>query len=247
MGSNSLLSIIFSSEVRKEVIFHLLEKPMTLSDMKIYFSISSPEIIPRLKELQKNNIIYKEDNEYKLTEIGRIIAINFKPLLNTLDAISCNEKFWKEHNLESIPNHILMRLGELQDCAIIEERMDNIHYVHEKVFNHVLLSNHIKGISSILDKNYPKIFLEMAKKNKKLSIILTDIIFNKVKNDYPSEFQAFLSHNNTNLYVLKENIKIAFIVTDVCMALSLPSKNDFFDVHCNLMSFNKSSLNTNLP
>jgi predicted transcriptional regulator len=242
MKSNGLLGLIIYSNIRTEIILLLLCKPMTLSELKNYFNISSPEIIPRLKELQNNEIIFKENNEYILSDIGKIIAMNLKPFLNTLDTINQNKKFLKEHNLGSLPTNMLMKLHYLQDCTIIEEKLDNIQYVHEKVFNHIFASNSINCITSIFDQQYPTIFLELSRMNKKLSIILTEPIFNKFKKDYQYELQLLLSNNNLEVYILKEDIKIFFIVTDIYIALFLPYKQNYFDIHSNLMSFNQSSI-----
>ena len=90
MKSSGLLSILTFSEKRKDILFLLEESPKTLSEIKDYFDVKSPEIIPRLKEMEAANIIIRQDGLYRLTSLGKVSAIYFKPFLDTLTAIEAN-------------------------------------------------------------------------------------------------------------------------------------------------------------
>jgi predicted transcriptional regulator len=103
LKSSGLLSILTFSEKRKDILFLLQENPRTLSDIKDYFDVRSPEILPRLKEMEAANMIVRRDGMYYLTSLGRVSAIYYKPFLDTLTAIEANEDFWRDHDLISIP------------------------------------------------------------------------------------------------------------------------------------------------
>ncbi len=57
MESKRLISVLTFSEKRRDTLFLLLREPMTLSEIRNYFNISSPEILPRIKELEVKNLI----------------------------------------------------------------------------------------------------------------------------------------------------------------------------------------------
>lgn len=65
MKSKGLLDIITFSEYRKIILFLLQNNPMSLSDIKDYFKVSTPEIQPHLKKLEEAYIITKDNNIYK--------------------------------------------------------------------------------------------------------------------------------------------------------------------------------------
>lgn len=74
MKSKSLLTYVIASGVRKNIIYQLLEKPMALAKLRDSFSATSADLIPRLKELKKKNLIYKEEGVYHLTLTGKVTA-----------------------------------------------------------------------------------------------------------------------------------------------------------------------------
>lgn len=53
MKSDSLLKFITFSDIRKDIMFKMLEGPMSLAKLKEHFGVTSSDIIPRIKELEK--------------------------------------------------------------------------------------------------------------------------------------------------------------------------------------------------
>ena len=119
MKSNGLLSVLTFSEKRKDLLFLIQESPRTLSEIKEYFDVRSPEILPRLKEMENANLIYRQEGMYWLTPLGKVSAMYFRPFLDTLSAIEANEKFWKEHDLTGVPETLLNRIQELEKLFIV--------------------------------------------------------------------------------------------------------------------------------
>lgn len=93
--SNGLLGILTMSEYRKDILFLLLERPWTLSEIKEHFDVESPEIIPRLNQMEKYGLITKQDGLYSTTPFfGKVLAKKYKPLLDTIQAMESNSSFW---------------------------------------------------------------------------------------------------------------------------------------------------------
>jgi len=111
MKSSGLLSVLTFSEKRKDLLFFIEEEPRTLSQIREYFKVSSPEISPRIKEMVASNLIVKDEKKYHITPIGKVASKYLKPLIKTLDSIERNDDFWKEHLLDGIPQKLLDRIG----------------------------------------------------------------------------------------------------------------------------------------
>ena len=105
MRNIGLLTFILSSEKRRDTLFLLLDRSMTVSKLKDHFSVKAPEIIPRLRELESKNLIYREGDKYHLTTFGKVAANKVKPLVDAFKVIDANEKFFIEHDLSSIPKN----------------------------------------------------------------------------------------------------------------------------------------------
>jgi len=240
MKSNGLLSILTFSEKRRDTLFLLLNEPKTLAEIKSYLNISSPEILPRIKELETENLIYKENKKYTLTPIGKVVANLFQSFINTLKVIEKNEDFLKEHMIDDIPLHLLERIGELGNCRLIEKRAENIYDSQIELFENVSKSKYLIGVAAVFNPAYPDFILQLARKKVSMSLILSQNIFEKVKG-YKDQLQRFFEYNNS-LYVLNDDVKIAFVVTENFFSLSLFLKNDIFDFQRELISFDKSAL-----
>jgi predicted transcriptional regulator len=239
--SDGLLSVLTFSERRKYILFLLEEGPKTLSEIKDYFNLKSPEILPRLKEMEEANMILKQEGVYQLSSIGKVSALYYKPFLDTLASIEANEDFWRKHDLDAIPEMLLSRIQELKDCRAMREEHEYIYDSHKSFIENVTSSTQFMGLTSIFLPNFPKMFLELASKNIPVSIIVTPRVFFQVKREYTTEIEKFIKYEHTSFYV-SENAKISFGVTDRFFSLSLFFKNGTYDPRSDLVGFDSSSI-----
>ncbi|WP_330217364.1 helix-turn-helix transcriptional regulator [Methanococcoides methylutens] len=228
LKSTGLLSILTFSEKRKDLLFLLEKGPRSLSQIREHFNVTSPEISPRLKEMEAANFIYKDEKEYHITPIGRVATKYLRPLIDTLHSIEKNETFWKEHILEGIPQHLLDRICELGECSIHEEGLENIYDSHKIFMNSIAEAKEVYGVSSIFIPSYPEFFSNLSKNSVPTSLILTRNVFEKVKNEYTEMMQSCLDSEATKLYLI-DNAKVAFVATDNFFSLSLFFKNGSYD------------------
>jgi len=241
MKSDSLLTYVTSSGVRKGLVFQLLEEPRSLTELREHLGISSSNIIPRIKELENKNLVVKDKGKYSLALIGVILAKKVQMVDNLTVLLERNGQFLNEHDLTWTPENLLWRIDELTDCNLVKNVIEDTTATYNVVFGNLIKSKSIVGISPIFNSNYPGFFLSMARQNIPVSIILTDMIFKKVEKDHPDALQAYLECDNAKLYVIND-ARLALVVTDTFLALSLPHKNGQLDTQTCLVSFEKSAL-----
>lgn len=241
MKSKGLLSILTFSEKRKEILFLLEEKPCTLSDIKDYFSVTSPEISPRIKEMLTYNLIEKTEKDYRITPIGRAIITHFRPFLQLIDTIEKNEPFWEDHYLGDIPQDFLDDLSALKMCDVVSDSIENIYESHKTFKENTSKSSYLKGVSSIFIPTYPDFVVDMAERSLPTSLILTEKVFSKVRDEHREKLQLFLDSSGMELYVI-DDVKIAFVVTDVFFSMSLFFNNDSYDPRNDLIGYDELAL-----
>lgn len=241
MKSEGLLSILTFSEKRKDILFLLEESPKTLSEIKDYFNVKSPEILPRLKEMEDSNVIVRQDGAYRLTSMGKVLAKYYKSFLDTIKAIEANEDFWKNHDYDAIPDALLSRIQELKDCKIVRSEHEHIYDSHKSFMENILSSTYFMGFSSVFLPSFPKTFLELARKNIPTSVIVTPNVFFKLKDEHKTEIEEFIRYEHTSLYV-SDNTKVSFAVTDRFLSLSLFFTNRTFDHSSDLVGFDSASI-----
>lgn len=239
--SKGLLSILAFSEKRKKLLFFLEENSKTLSEIKDYFNVSSPEISPRVKEMVNANLIIKIDKSYHITPMGKAILDHYRPLLDIIGTIEKNEEFWKEHDVAGIPSNLLRDLAKLNDCELVSDTVANIYESHKVFAENISKSSYVKGISPIFIPTYPDFFTSLAEGQMPTSLILTENVFYKVAAEYREKLQFFLDTPKMELYVI-ENVKLAFVVTDHFFSLSLFYTNGSYDPRNDLVGYDGTSI-----
>ncbi|EHP86714.1 helix-turn-helix transcriptional regulator [Methanotorris formicicus] len=129
----------------------------------------------------------------------------------------------------------------MENCEIVKNSSECIYELHEEFIKNIKLSNAIYGISSIYHPDYPLMFLKLAKSGKNIRLILTERVFNKVKEKNPKELSEYLELDNAKMYVVKDT-KLAMVISDRFLYLSLYFKNGVYDVGEFLISYDKSAL-----
>ncbi|MDW7731587.1 MAG: winged helix-turn-helix domain-containing protein [Methanolobus sp.] len=239
--SKGLLSILTYSEKRKDILFLLAEGPHTLSDIKDYFNVSSPEIFPRLKEMEHSNLISKDDKIYSITPIGKAILKHYRPFLDMLSTIEKNETFWKDHMLDDIPEASLENLSELIGCEVVADSIENIYESHKVFQENIDRSNVLKGVSSIFIPSYPDFFVGLVSNNVPTSLILTENVFSKVVTEHREKIETFLSSPDSELYVI-DDLRVAFVVTDQFFSMSLFFSNGSYDPRHDMVGYSASAI-----
>ena len=242
MKAKGLMSLVAFSERRRDILFMLQEEPKTLKEIKDYFKITSPEIIPQIRKLQKDNLIYQEGKKYFLTEVGEIVTESLNKLFRTLKVFEKDMEFWKEHTI-GFPEEFRMRLYELGDYMITKSSPTEIFKPHDEYVKNVLKSKRIKGVSPVLHPEYTKQFLMMAKTGIPISIILTREVLEKIKEKHEAELVKVLGYKNAQVMICNEKIAVAFTVTDFFFSMRLFLKDGTYDFYKNIISNEKSALN----
>lgn len=230
--SPSLLQILTRSEYRKDILFLVEERARSQSEINDYFHVTSPEIQPRLKEMEAANLIIKNEGTYQLTLFGKILAKYYKPFLDTITAIESNGDFWESHDLSAIPEDLFFRIHELKDCKVVEAENSNLFESHKEFVENVSKSTRFMGAACVFIPSWTELFLNLAIKGIKIEIIVTEGIFNKLKSEYPQELKTLLE-NNTRMYLCKTKLSTTFATTDRYFSLALTTTNGTFYDHKN--------------
>lgn len=242
MKAKGLLSLLAFSEKRSGILLMLQEEPKTLKEIRDYFKVTSPEIIPQIRKLEKENLIFQDGKKYVLTDVGEVVTTSFGHLFNTLKIFENNMEFWREHNIIGIPQEFRMRFYELRNYKIFESTPTEIFKPHEEYIKNLLESRWTKGVSPALHPEYPRVVTMLAEKGVNISLVVTRNVFEKLQTDYKKELQKYLSFENASLWLCNEEIKVAFTTSDTFLSMRLFLKDGNYDFYKNIISNEKSAL-----
>lgn len=239
--TSSLIDTIFLSEKRKNLLLLLDESPKNSDEIKKSLNVTSTSIMPQIKKLTDDELVIKKEGLYELSELGELIVEKMRPLLDTLKIIEENHEYWANRDLEVIPRHLLSRIDELDDCEIIEPELNSMFEPVKDVVDNLLLSRDVKIVSAFFRPGYPVLLKQLIEKGARISLILTESVFNRFQNDYEEELKLFMDSENTSLFICNCDLKLASAITERFMSLALFYKSGIFD-HRQLITFNYSAL-----
>lgn len=243
----SLLNTIFLSEKRKNLLLLLKEKgPKSSEDIKDVFDFPWKSITPQIKKLIDWGLVLEDEGMYTLSDMGAAIVTNMQFFLNTLSIYEENLDFWGEHDLSSIPFHLLTRVRELGHINILERNLSNVFWVPEELMNNLVDSKRIMSFVSVFHPSSPFLYSEYMEKGIESTAIITksvlDIlqtesnsellhikmnnsILNRALIEYKQKIKNILSSKASNFLVYEVDLNpMSMIVTDKIFLLALPDK-----------------------
>jgi predicted transcriptional regulator len=239
---SSLLSIITTSEKRKRLLNLLNKEPLQWDEIKTHLDVTASGMLPQIKILESEGLIAKKDRVYSLTDIGRLVVDLLEPLDNALTVIEQQKKFWQEHNINALPRELRIRIGDIKNPQIIESNIEDSFEPHNQFLEMLTHSKRVLGVSPIIHPIYPRIFLSFAKTGREVHLILTKKAFDKIKKEFNGMLLEGLQYENAHLSIVEENIKFAFISTEMYFCMGMFTKNDIFNSKQDLVSKDPSAI-----
>ena len=245
MDSSNLIKTIFLSEKRKNVLVLLLkEGPKSIDEIKDALDVSASALMPQIKKLLKwDLLIYDPDEDiYKLSDMGALLIEKIDDFLNIADIYEENRKYWKTRDLSEIPSSIRKSMGDLVHSELLEVNRDSLFEFPPTFVQNVLDSKCVMMISSTFQPQLVSIFSKLLRNNSKVSWVFTKHILDKYLEDFPDQFNNFLTHENMDIYVSSGHIgPLAMVVTDRFMGMWLFDKSGRFD-GTTLINYEESAL-----
>ena len=228
------------SSVRIKIMISLSEGPKKTKDLRELTGIPSSTLLHGINELEKQKLISRKGDDFFLSEIGHISTLKLADMIKIRELLKNTKKLWINHDIEAIPQNLLIKIGDLSSSNLIENKPDDMLNTHRTYIQLVSSSKEIKGISPIFYPDYIETFAEVLKGNACVELILTKEILEKTINSLNStdlsEFKRLISEKKLKIWEIKEDIKIAFTVTDNSMILSLFSADGIYDPNLILVS-----------
>jgi predicted transcriptional regulator len=237
-----LLCTICYSEKRKNLLMLLKDGPRTWEEIKHSLRVTSTGMLPQIKILEDEKLVYRQGKQYFLTELGQLVAHFLEPLNRTLSVLEKEKKFWQEHNINALPEEFLLRISELGNIHIVESKDEEIYESHKEFQDILAKSARVKGIAHMVHPTYPDLFLSIADKGIETSLLLTRTVFEIVAANYSQKISRWLEFDNARLFVFDGEIRFSYIVTDRYLSLTLFYTNGIFDTKRDLISSDPSAL-----
>lgn len=237
-----LMELVFRSERRRNLLIFLKGGPRTIDEIQEHLSVDSVSILPQLKRLKDRELVIQKGHTYELSIVGKAIVYKMSPLLDTLEVLEDNFDYWSRRSFEGIPRVLRSRIWELKSCKLIRPDLSHMFELDPEFVENLLLSRQVLGFSSYFHPSLISLYLEIAKKEAQISLILTEPVLKRFKADYSESFQTLVQFEHVTLSLFPKNPKLAgFTVTDRFFLLTILPQVKFFE-HESLFSSEPQAL-----
>jgi predicted transcriptional regulator len=241
--NSPLLELIFFSEKRKDLLLFLNEGPRSITEIKESLNVGLVAILPQLKKLRESSLIIKKGDIYSLSSLGIAVACRMKQMIDILCLFESKYEYWTNHAVESIPDPLRSRIGELANCTFSEPPDRTCLFEpHREFVENLMKSKKISGIASVFHPLYPSIFLTFAKSGVDVSLLVTRPIYERITEEYGAELSEYLKFENASFYVCSKKIELAYAVTDRFLSLTLPFSDGTYDHKEDVLCFDSGAL-----
>ncbi|KKG16179.1 hypothetical protein EO98_12590 [Methanosarcina sp. 2.H.T.1A.6] len=241
--NSHLLELIFLSDKRKGILLFLQDGPKTIEAIKKYLNASAVAVLPQLKKLKDDSLVFKLADVYILSPLGIAVAGRMQAMVSLLNVFGNCYDYWANHAIDCIPPSLRNRIGDLENCTFsAPPDRTRLFEPHREFVGNLAISRRINGIASIFHPLYPSFFLTFAKKGVDISLLVTHPVYERIIEEYRTEFREFLNFENACFYVCDEKIEFSHVVTDRFLSLTLPFPDGTFDHKQDVLCFDPLAL-----
>lgn len=157
-----------SNRDRLSILELLSKNSLTLTEIGNQLQLNPSETSRHLNRLTVNHLVEKTIiGDYAISSFGELVLI----FLPGFRYITENSAYWMTHSFELIPNHLLIRIGILDDVKFIDDVMISL-YESEK-----LVKEAKKNVNFITDQvlmNILPLLPDMSKKGIEFNVIFPE-------------------------------------------------------------------------
>ena len=240
---SSLITILLSSEKRTDLLRLLKEKPRTIEEINDKLDTNSVAILPQLKKLKEMGLVAHEDRAYDLSLLGKIIVRKMEPLVKAFRLLEDNYDYWSGLKPGEIPPGFFKRMEEFVTRMPGRYHGDDTSSGYREMTEALSNSKKVLLIISYPNSRYPGICAEHAKKGSKVSVVLTQHVFETYVSGFKKELDTLLFLENSDIYVLDNNIIPPTVaVTDKMVLTCFSSGKNTQDENGSIVGFGEDAV-----
>lgn len=213
------LKFFTTSGVRIKLLISLNKEKMTVDQFRGEFGYRTSTILPVLAELKSDDLIYKDDRQYGVTPFGKLVSSKLIDFIETLYMFKTQERLWKNHIPCVIPDSFFRNIGSLSGSIIVEDTPADPFATHRHFIKVLEECSVINGVSPFLYPDYPDMFKTFIEQGTTVRIVVTYPVLKLLCERYEDVLQHAKTMPNFSLRVIKEDLKVAFTVTEKSLSM----------------------------
>jgi predicted transcriptional regulator len=235
---------IYNSRLKIQTLLTLHQKNASLGHLREVTGSTSQALIPKIRNLEKQGFIEAVNYEYRLTPLGRAVAINVEGFVQLIGGISQHHTFLTDHDLSDLPITFLSRIGDLYNSEPKQDTTTDMFYVYSHYLEILKDAVYIHGISSVASPGLARFIAEKVITGITVELVVNnEVIKLLTKEPYASNIQELIEYPNFSVWVSGEKMRVGLTVTDKYLSLGLFKKDtNLYDSSSDLFSSDQQAV-----
>jgi predicted transcriptional regulator len=243
VNERELLRLLICSDLRKKILLALKNGTTSLAEVREATGVSSTAAIHALRELEKERLTFQDGKRnYLLTSTGKIVALHIECFVQTVNVITQLAKFWLEHDLSGIPESSLKNIGCLHESQILTSTATDVFNAFSTFIALLDDAKVIRGVAPVFTPDLLDIYANLAAKGISIELVVTPEVLENVLELADRSPRKNQLKANLKLFVIKQNPKAAFTVTDYFLMVGLFRFDGSYDNSDQLLSYTNDGI-----
>ncbi len=218
-----------TSPIRRAILARLQAGAADRDQLVAAASSLNTSVLRTLREMQADGSVTKSGDAYQLTGAGSIEAALTASMTRGLAAMDSYRAFWNSHDLSGIPEHLLARVGELEQCDCVGTTEHNQFNCQEFFISEMLKSKELRGVAPIIIPGHVDMMDALVATGAKVELIFTPPVIRALG---PEKLNPW-KEAGASLYEIPA-ARAAFAVTENMLSLGLHALDGRYDILADL-------------
>ncbi|NLX49491.1 MAG: DUF1724 domain-containing protein [Methanospirillum sp.] len=241
---NKVIQSIYGSRLLVQILLSVEEGGTPLSKLREITGSTSQALIPKIRKLENLALVESRGAGYGPTIFGSLVARKIGDFSLTMGTLSTHLKFWGDHDISTIPEPFLDRIGSLLNAEIVYDTGTDIMHVYHSYLQLISEAEEILGVSAVMSPGLAQGLGERVISGIPVELLVNSSTLSLLeKEPYSTQMNALASYDNFRVWLTDRPIGFGLTVTDSCISLGFYKRDaPIYDSSTDLFSRDASAL-----
>lgn len=227
---SSIVDALMLSDKRREIVLFLSSGSKSRNEIATSMKMNWNLLKQPIKELKDAGLIFQDDDNYRLSNNGRLMVNALMPLLSMVNTFSYDSDYWVSRDLQAVPRFMAKRMGELENSTLLALSLDYMFEPLKQFIENMEPPAYLHIVLSLFDTEAPALLAELAGKGIEISVVFEQHIYDKMNESFGNELKKISAYKNVSFCQLENEMKPPeIILTDKEMAIIFFNQNGKYD------------------
>lgn len=216
------INLIVRSGIRTRIVFALLNGITDRDLLREEVGCRSSNFRTNIRTLIDAGQVIEETDGVTFTPQGAKIASAVADISELYCLVLKHRDFWREHELQNMPDFALDSIGALIDSEIIRDSPLDYYRTYDHYQGIIGGARHIHGISSMTNPGVADAIGARAVAGVPVELVISpELALHLHKEPYRKKIESLLAYPHFQFYVTRDPLPLGLTVTDAYLSMKL--------------------------